>query len=90
MESHREVVNLFVDAVNRRSAEGYAAIESEQYREAAVQPWVHSRSGCLDQSGRRKFGAKSRTAQSMQKTLPSKSPPILYSYFDSSQSGSAQ
>ena len=62
MESHREVVNLFVDAVNRRSPEGFAAIESEQYLEAAVQPWVHSRSGCLDQSGRRKFGAKSRTA----------------------------
>lgn len=62
VESHREVVNLFVDAVNRRSAEGYAAIESEQYREAAVQPWVHSRSGCLDQSGRRKFGAKSRSS----------------------------
>ena len=63
VESHREVVNLFVDAVNRRSHEGFAAIESEQYLEAAVQPWVHSRSGCLDQSGRRKFGAKSRTEQ---------------------------
>lgn len=57
VESHREVVNLFLEAVNKKSREGYAEIASDQYVEIPVQPWVHSKSGCLDKSGRRKFGS---------------------------------
>ena len=62
MESHREVVNLFLEAVNQRSRDGFAAIASDQYVEVPVQPWVHSKSGCLDKSGRRKFGTNARPA----------------------------
>ncbi|CAJ1371706.1 unnamed protein product [Effrenium voratum] len=56
VESHREVVNLFLEAVNNKSRDGFAAIDSNQYVEVPVKPWVHSKSGCLDKSGRRKFG----------------------------------
>lgn len=62
VESHREVVNLFLEAVNKKSREGYAEIASDQYVEIPVQPWVHSKSGCLDKSGRRKFGSNQKLA----------------------------
>lgn len=56
------MVNLFLEAVNQRSRDGFAAIASDQYVEVPVQPWVHSKSGCLDKSGRRKFGTNARPA----------------------------
>ncbi|CAE8724279.1 unnamed protein product [Polarella glacialis] len=54
---HREVVNLFVNSVNGGSTDGFAAVLKEK-EEEEVEPWVHSRSGCLDKSGRKKYAVK--------------------------------
>ncbi|CAK9004205.1 unnamed protein product [Durusdinium trenchii] len=59
VESHRQVVNLFLDAVNQRRNQGFAEIASDQYMEFPAQPWVHSKSGCMEQTGRGKFGTRS-------------------------------
>jgi hypothetical protein len=58
---HREVVNLFISAMNKGSRDGFAKVVDED-QESAVEPWVHSRSGCLDLSGRKKYTINSRTA----------------------------
>eukprot|EP00440_Ansanella_granifera_P030441 gb/GFBE01033071.1/.p1 GENE.gb/GFBE01033071.1/~~gb/GFBE01033071.1/.p1 ORF type:complete len:2256 (+),score=522.78 gb/GFBE01033071.1/:1-6768(+) len=58
--SHREVVNMYLSAVNSGSTAGWAPVEAEERKEIPVEPWVHSKSGCLDKSGRRKYGFKGR------------------------------
>mmetsp|Transcript_89387 Transcript_89387/g.289076 ORF Transcript_89387/g.289076 Transcript_89387/m.289076 type:complete len:2348 (-) Transcript_89387:56-7099(-) len=55
MFSHEEVVNTFLQSFAGGSVAGYDAILEEDMQESIPEPWVHSRSGCLDTSGRQKF-----------------------------------
>eukprot|EP00931_Biecheleriopsis_adriatica_P029163 TRINITY_DN17358_c0_g2_i1.p1 TRINITY_DN17358_c0_g2~~TRINITY_DN17358_c0_g2_i1.p1 ORF type:complete len:2291 (+),score=504.51 TRINITY_DN17358_c0_g2_i1:620-6874(+) len=52
--SHSDVVGMFLAAVRSGSTAGWEPVHADERVEVHVQPWVHSKSGCLDKSGRRK------------------------------------
>mmetsp|Transcript_89791 Transcript_89791/g.159654 ORF Transcript_89791/g.159654 Transcript_89791/m.159654 type:complete len:2242 (-) Transcript_89791:140-6865(-) len=68
VESHREVVNMFVKAVNGGSKANFAPVHAKETEERIAEPWVHSKSGCLDMSGRRKYGMRTGPAEKAAKT----------------------
>lgn len=52
--SHSEVFDFFLANLGKTGGRKFA-IASEDIPECPVEPWVHSESGCLDMSGRRKY-----------------------------------
>eukprot|EP00930_Biecheleria_cincta_P031240 TRINITY_DN21698_c0_g1_i1.p1 TRINITY_DN21698_c0_g1~~TRINITY_DN21698_c0_g1_i1.p1 ORF type:complete len:2245 (+),score=433.56 TRINITY_DN21698_c0_g1_i1:107-6841(+) len=54
VKTHRQIIGLFMDAAERGMLETFMSLD-KNVPESVVEPWVHSRSGCLDKSGRRKY-----------------------------------